>query len=200
MNRISTCFLLLFVAFTNVVSAQTSDSWKKEYRGFATKENDLIHTKIDVHFDYENSHLLGKVWLTLKPHFYSTDSLWLDAKGMDIHLVEMVKSGKNIPLSYEYDSMKLKIHLDKIYSNNETYTVFIDYTAKPEETNFKGSRAITDAKGLYFINPKGEEKGKMTQLWTQGETEANSVWFPTIDAPNMKSSQEVRGQTQITSK
>ena len=191
MNRISTCFLLLFVAFTNVVSAQTSDSWKKEYRGFATKENDLIHTKIDVHFDYENSHLLGKVWLTLKPHFYSTDSLWLDAKGMDIHLVEMVKSGKNIPLSYEYDSMKLKIHLDKIYSNNETYTVFIDYTAKPEETNFKGSRAITDAKGLYFINPKGEEKDKPTQIWTQGETESNSVWVPIIDKPDQKTTDEI---------
>ena len=191
MNRISICFLLLFVAFTNVISAQTNDTWKKEYRGFATKENDLIHTKIDVRFDYENSHLLGKVWLTLKPHFYTTDSLWLDAKGMDIHLVEMVKSGKNIPLSYEYDSMRLKIHLDKMYANNETYTVYIDYTAKPEETNFKGSRAITDAKGLYFINPKGEEKDKPTQIWTQGETESNSVWVPVIDKPDQKTTDEI---------
>ena len=37
----------------------------------------------------------------------------------------------------------------------------------------KGSAAITDAKGLYFINPTGEEKDKPTQIWTQGETEAN---------------------------
>ncbi len=31
----------------------------------------------------------------------------------------------------------------------------------------------------------------MPQIWTQGETEASSVWFPTIDAPNVKTSQEI---------
>ncbi|MFM9481371.1 hypothetical protein, partial [Streptomyces scabiei] len=54
----------------------------------------------------------------------------------------------------------------------------------------KGSAAITDAKGLYFINPKGEEKDKPTQIWTQGETEASSVWIPTIDKTNQKTTQE----------
>lgn len=54
-----------------------------------------------------------------------------------------------------------------------------------------GSAAITDAKGLYFINPKGEEKDKPTQIWTQGETEANSAWFPTIDKPNQKTTEEI---------
>ena len=51
--------------------------------------------------------------------------------------------------------------------------------------------AITDAKGLYFINPKGEEKDKPTQIWTQGETEANSVWMVTIDKPNQKTTEEI---------
>jgi len=185
--------VVLFIIGTSIctVSAQSSEAWKKQYRAFETKENDLIHTKVDAHFDFDHSYLLGKVWLTIKPHFYTTDSLWLDAKQMDIHVVEMVKSGKNIPLSYEYDSMRLKIHLDKTYNNNETYTVYIDYTAKPEETNFKGSRAITDAKGLYFINPKGEEKNKPTQVWTQGETESNSVWVPIIDKPDQKTTDEI---------
>ncbi|MEI6185142.1 MAG: M1 family peptidase, partial [Bacteroidota bacterium] len=116
--------VVLLIATTGIytVSAQSSEAWKKQYRAFETKENDLIHTKIDARFDFDHSYLLGKVWLTLKPHFYATDSLWLDAKQMDIHLVEMVKSGKNIPLSYEYDSMRIKIHLDKSYSSNETYT------------------------------------------------------------------------------
>jgi aminopeptidase N len=31
----------------------------------------------------------------------------------------------------------------------------------------------------------------MPQIWTQGETEASSVWFPTIDSPNMKTTQEI---------
>ena len=53
--------------------------------------NDLVHTKLDVNFDYDKSYLNGKAWLTLKPHFYPTDSLTLDAKGMDIKTVSLVK-------------------------------------------------------------------------------------------------------------
>ena len=173
------------------VTAQSSDAWKKQYRGFETKENDMIHTKIDARFDFEHSHLLGKVWLTLKPHFYATDSLWLDAKGMDINAIEMVAGDKNIPLTYKYDKERLRIHLNKTYTNSETYTVYINYVSKPDEMEFKGSRAITDAKGLYFINPKGEEKDKPTEIWTQGETESNSVWVPIIDKPNQKTTDEI---------
>ena len=34
--------------------------------------------------------------------------------------------------------------------------------------------------GLYFINADKSEPLKPQQIWTQGETESNSVWFPTI--------------------
>ena len=46
-------------------------------------------------------------------------------------------------------------------------------------------------KGLYFINADGYDKNKPTQIWTQGETEASSCWFPTIDTPNQKTTQEI---------
>lgn len=166
------------------------DDWKKVYRSFPTKINDLVHTKLDAKFDYSKSYLNGKVWLTLKPHFYATDSLQLDAKGMNINAVAIVKAGKNIPLKYSYDSMFLSIQLDRTYKKDENYTVYIDYTAKPDEFKSEGSAAITDAKGMYFINPKGEDKNKPTQIWTQGETEASSVWIPTIDKTNQKTTQE----------
>jgi len=168
-----------------------NDAWKKIYRAMPTKINDLVHTKLDAKFDYSKSYLNGKVWITLKPHFYATDSLQLDAKGMNIHNVELVKAGKNIPLKYTYDdSLFLNIKLDRTYKRDETYTVFIDYTAKPDEFQSEGSAAITDAKGLYFINPKSEDKTKPIQIWTQGETEATSVWVPTIDKTNQKTTQE----------
>ncbi len=38
-----------------------------------------------------NHTLNGKAWITLKPHFYATDSLALDAKGMEIKKVAIVK-------------------------------------------------------------------------------------------------------------
>ncbi|MEN9300060.1 MAG: hypothetical protein RLZZ429_2373 [Bacteroidota bacterium] len=183
--------LLLIAILPAFAVAQTSgaDDWKKIYRSFPTKINNLVHTRLDAKFDYEKSYLNGKVWITLEPHFYATDSLQLDAKGMNIYQVAIVKAGKNIPLKYQYDSLFLNIQLDKAYKKGERYTVYIDYTAKPNEFKANGSAAITDARGLYFINPKGEEKDKPTQIWTQGETEATSVWVPTIDRTNQKTTQ-----------
>src|SRR6201995_4465885 len=169
-----------------------NEPWKKEYRATATKYDDLVNTKLEVKFDYDKSYMYGKAWVTLKPHFYPTDTVVLDAKGMDIHKVALDKDGKTEPLKYDYDGMTLKIHLDRTYKYTKKYTLFIDYTAKPNELKIhQGSSAITDAKGLYFINPKGEDKNKPTEIWTQGETEANSVWFPTIDKPNQKTTEEI---------
>lgn len=164
----------------------------KIYRAAPTKINDLIHTKLDVRFDYKKRYLYGKEWVTLKPHFYPTDSLRLDAKGMDLKNISVVKNGKNVPLKFTYqDSLSVAIKLDKVYRNNESYTIYIDYTAKPNELKAKGSAAINDAKGLYFINPDGTEKDKPTQIWTQGETESSSAWFPTIDKPSQKTTEEI---------
>ncbi len=179
-----------FAAIAQDEPGQGDTSWKKVYRETAPKINNLVHTKLDAKFDYSKSYLNGKVWLTLKPHFYPTDSLQLDAKGMTIQKVALSKGNSTTPLKYDYDGMFLNIKLNKTYKNNESYTVYIEYIAKPNEYDAQGSAAISDAKGLYFINPTGEEKDKPTQVWTQGETEATSVWVPTIDRPNQKSTQE----------
>ncbi|MGZ3756418.1 MAG: M1 family aminopeptidase [Mucilaginibacter sp.] len=168
-----------------------ADPLFKIYRETPPKINDLIHTKLDVRFDYKKRYMYGKEWVTLKPHFYPTDTLRLDAKGMDIKTIAVVKNGKNEPLKFSYDSLTLAIHLDRVYRNNETYTLYIDYTSKPNELKTKGSAAISDAKGLYFINPDGTEKDKPTQIWTQGETESSSAWFPTIDKPEQKCTDEI---------
>ena len=190
-------FLCAIAAAPSVAMAQTEPdmpadtSWKKIYRESSPRINNLVHTKLDVRFDYEKSWLYGKEWVTLQPHFYPTDSLLLDAKGMEIKELSMMKGASKTPLKYTYDGMQLNIKLDKQYAATEKYTLYIDYISKPNDVSVKGSAAITDAKGLYFINPKGEEKGKPTQIWTQGETEANSVWFVTIDKPNQKTTQEL---------
>ncbi len=166
-------------------------SWKKVYRESYARITNLVHTKLDVKFDYDKSFLYGKEWLTLKPHFYPSDSVLLDAKGMEIKEVSVVKGIEKAKLKYAYDGMQLNIKLDKTYTRNDSYTLYIEYVSKPNELKVEGSAAITDAKGLYFINPKGEEKDKPTQIWTQGETEANSVWFVTIDKPNQKTTEEI---------
>jgi aminopeptidase N len=183
------CAGLANVGAFNQVFAQekSANPIATTYQETPAKINDLVHTKLAVSFDYKKRYLYGKEWLTLKPHFYPTDTLRLDAKGMDLKNISVAKNGKNYPLKFSYDSLTVAIKLDKVYHNNESYTLYIDYTAKPNE--LKTSRK--HGKGLYFINPDGTEKNKPTQIWTEGEPESSSVWFPTIDKPNQKTTSEI---------
>lgn len=157
------------------------------YQATETVYTDLIHTKLEVSFDWSKSWMYGKATITAKPHFYASDSLFLDAKGMEIKKINI---GSQM-LNFKYSEDKLRIKLDKVYSRNDKYNIVIEYISKPDERKTSGSEAITSDKGLYFINPKGEDPNKMPQIWTQGETEASSVWFPTIDAPNVKTTEEI---------
>ncbi len=187
---------LFFFQTILTVNAQDSTQPAKDpalliYRASFPHINDLMHTKLQVRFDYTKSYMYGKAWITLRPHFYPTDSLSLDAKGMDLKEVSMFKGNQHSPLKYNYDGSTLRIHLDKTYRYTENYTIYIDYTSKPNELRAHGSEAIKDARGLYFINPLGEDKNKPIQIWTQGETESNSAWFPTIDKPDQKTTEEI---------
>ena len=186
-------FACLFLAFTlqaQTTTEQVDSSWKQNYRAVATKTNNLKHTKLVASFNYEQSQMNGEVWLKLQPHFYPTNTLVLDAKAMDVKEVALMKGTTKVKLSYTYDSLQLQIDLDKTYTAKESYTIYIKYIARPNEYKGKGSEAIRDAKGMYFINPLGTDKDKPTQIWTQGETEASSVWIPTIDQTNQKTTQE----------
>ncbi len=167
--------------------AQTETSGRETiYRATHTKTTELKHTKLKVSFDFEKEQLHGEEWLTASPYFYPSDSLVLNAKAMLIHEVALDKNGSKVPLKYSYKDDILHISLDKTYQRNQDYTVYIKYTSRPNEVKQKGSKAINDAKGLYFINAQGKDPDKPTQVWTQGETESNSAWFPTIDKPNQK--------------
>ncbi len=172
---------------TAALTDDTKQESPKVYHASRTVLTDLINTKLEVSFDWTKSWLIGKETLQAKPHYYASDELIMDAKGMEIKNVSM--SGKTVQFDYKDDVLTIK--LDKRYTRDENFTVVIDYIAKPDERKTGGSNAITSDKGLYFINPRGEEANKMPQIWTQGETESNSVWFPTIDSPNSKTKQEI---------
>lgn len=164
----------------------------KIYRAANTRLNDITHMELRVSFDWDKKYLFGQSTLTIKPYFYSTDSLFLDSRGMEIKEVSVLSGENKIFLKYNHENDSLKIKLDKIYTRDDNYQLYIDYIAKPEELKeFGGSAAISSDKGLYFINADGKEKGKPRQLWTQGETQSNSVWFPTIDSPNERMTQEI---------
>lgn len=202
----------LFVMNLDTIQALSTIQEPVLYRASETRVNDIIHTKLDVSFDWKKQYLYGKATITLKPYFYPTSTLQLDARGMELKELSLQKkvvreskpAKKGVaaepavdeitktPLQYSYENDVITIQLDKVYKNNEEYTVFIEYVSKPNELKKEGgSAAITDDKGLYFINPEGKEKDKPMQIWTQGETQSSSVWFPTIDRPNERMTQEI---------
>ncbi|MEO1652988.1 MAG: M1 family metallopeptidase, partial [Bacteroidota bacterium] len=164
---------------------------KKHYHPTPVRKMDLLHTKLEVEFDWEKRYLYGRALLRLKPFFYEQDSLILDAKGFDISSIKGFVKGDASPWMYRYDEKQISIALPRRLSRVDTFTVIIDYVAKPDELPEGGSEAITSDKGLYFINPDGKDPTKPRQIWTQGQTDGNSCWFPTIDDPNERSTQEM---------
>ena len=62
----------IFAVSLNTTHAQEKapdSTLLKIYRATPPKINDLIHTKLDVHFDYKKRYMYGKEWVTLNPIF-----------------------------------------------------------------------------------------------------------------------------------
>lgn len=190
-------------------SSKTEAVKAEPYRASNTRLNDILHTKLEVSFDWTTSRMNGKATIEVRPYFQPTNMLYLNARGMEIKKVEVFevatvheknKSGEKsidvwndkLQSNYVYENDSLKINLGHTFTAQQHYYVVIEYIAKPNELKSPGgSAAISDDKGLYFINPLGEGTFKMRQLWTQGETQANSVWMPTIDSPNERMTQDI---------
>lgn len=164
---------------------------QEPFQPAVSKDFRLIHTRLNLIPLWDSAQLKGTAMLRLSPWFYPTDSLILDAKGFEIHSVRLLgKNSDSLNFRYE-DQLKLRIALNRFFTRHDTLEIEIKYTAKPDEIAFIGSQAIMGDKGLYFINPTGKDPDRPRQFWTQGETEASSCWFPTLDAPNQKSTQEI---------
>lgn len=164
----------------------------EDYRAARPLDMKVVHTKLYLKPDFSKAWMRGTAYLTIQPHFYPSDSLILDAKGFTLNRVEYIGDDFFRPLKYTYDGQKIRMFLGFNHAPRKNFDVLIEYIAKPNDLeNVAGSVAIQGAKGLYFINGDGKDPNKPTQLWTQGETESNSCWYPTIDAPNQKTTQEI---------
>ena len=174
-----------------VVSVEKLENEISAYRASSPRHFDLLHTSLDLKFDYEKETVSGEAYLTLKPYFFNQNRLILDAKDFEVHAFGLVENGAVSELNFHYDEKRITAFLPKTYSAKDTLIVRVKYTAFPNNNNVAAGAAITDTKGLYFVNPMASP-GKPTQIWTQGETEYNSKWFPTIDSPNERATQEIK--------
>lgn len=168
------------------ITEDSKDYQLAAYNPSHTQTVDLLHTKLELSFDWAEEQVLGVATLQLRPYFYAIDAFALDAKGFEFNSIQLADGTE---LNYENDGQHVEIMLPRSYDRTEEITVVIDYLATPRADG--GSDAITSDKGLFFINPRGEEGDKPQQIWTQGETENSSRWFPTVDKPNERCTQEI---------
>lgn len=180
---------LVVSAPRNIPEKTAADYTLDTYHPSYTLRNDLLHTKLDVRFDWAQQAVIGKANLTFQPVFYPVKTLELDAKNFDIKTITFADSKQ--ALKYDYDNLILTIDLEREYKAGEKYEIYIEYIAHPTRGDKGGSQAIISDQGLFFINHDGSNKNKPMQIWTQGETENNSRWFPTIDKPIERCTQEI---------
>lgn len=155
---------------------------RKVYRAATPQDWVFRNTTVKLSFNYSAKTASAQAILEMRPYRLMPDSLHLDARSMQIHAVRINGS----KLDHRYDHTQLHVPLSG-FQKDTLLRVEVDYTAMPYAASSGGSAAITDDRGLYFINTDQALPGKPVQIWTQGETEANSHWMPTIDKPNMRS-------------
>lgn len=167
------------------------------YRATTPRVWDIVHSAVELKFNFQDRTADGVASLRIQPYLTAPDTLVLDAKGMKIDEVSLIgKDGTSTyRLPYTYDSLQLKIDVrGQDFGNISTpiaREMLIRYTAMPYSTKSGGSAAISEDRGLYFINTRHEIPGKPVQIWTQGETESNSHWLPTIDKPNQRTTTDI---------
>ncbi|MCD6065143.1 MAG: Peptidase rane alanine aminopeptidase [Flavipsychrobacter sp.] len=145
------------------------------YRATAPLAWDITHTRVAISFNLAARTADGEAWINLHPYIYPTDTLVLDAKSMEIRSV-MLEGADRVSLPFEYKDNRLKIKFGKQYKTQDTIQLYVKYKAMPYAEAAGGSKAISEDRGLYFINTDNAVPNKPVQIWTQGET------YITLDA------------------
>jgi len=162
-----------------VVSATAEVVSQAPHRASHPKSWDLEHVQLVITPDPASKSISGTAQLRLTPYFYSQLQLQLDAKDMEIHRVR----ANNENLVHTYDGKHITISLPQAIEKGDQLLVTIQYTAHP----YASDSIAADAHGFFFV----DDDTDWGQVWTQGETEYNSRWFPSIDKPNERCTQDI---------
>ena len=179
-------FLVVFFFIQSLPIFQARPRWT--HNAFTTNERkgtaelrpqrtyDVQHYVIRLRFNRETKTVFGDVSIRLKPLAQGFKTFNLDADKLKVASVNLESSNKN--LLFNSINQKLHITLDRYYKPTETINLRIVYQTQPR-------------RGLYFTK-KTKNRGfdVPAQIWTQGEPEDNSSWFPCYDFPDDKATSE----------
>ena len=183
-----TQYVTLDTMTVTATDSPDEDGTLPDYKPAKDRKWDLIHTSLDLSFDWKKEAVMGTATLKLTPLFYTQTNLQIDAVRFDIH---QLKVNDKVLTNYTNVDNKIDITLPRPFKKDEEVKVEINYTAHPTATrDFEGA-AITSDRGLFFVDSQDTIPGVPMQIWSQGETSYNSRWFPTLDQPNERGTQEV---------
>ncbi|PYT77192.1 MAG: hypothetical protein DMG40_24215 [Acidobacteria bacterium] len=132
-----------------------------------SRDYDLQHSRIALHFDIEHKKVLGEITHTLSILRDGTSKIAFDSVGLAIENVTVNKSSAK----FETTANQLIVPLPAAAKTGEKFDVSIRYEGKP-------------TKGMYFILPDKDYPDRPIQIWTQGESEDTRYYLPTYDYPN----------------
>lgn len=161
------------------------------YRPAPQIKADIKHLELNLSFGLLEKEVYGKAKLDISAYASDIDTIQLDAKNFEIKSIFIAQKDTVYKPDFAYDGNMITLPLISKLSTKELVKVTIEYTARPTEIVTDEGSAIQSNQGLYFINTDRSIADKPLQIWSQGEPESNSTWFPSIDKPHEKFSQEI---------
>ncbi|MCA9229006.1 MAG: M1 family metallopeptidase [Planctomycetales bacterium] len=135
---------------------------------------DMLHLKLDVTPNFQQRTVAGTATLEFAPVGKPLSELRLDAVHLDIRDLR-----STAPVAdYTATADELIITFAAPIAVGQRTAIDIDYQAEPRQ-------------GLYFRTPELGYPAEDTHLYTQGEPQQASHWFPCHDYPNERFSSEV---------
>jgi len=135
---------------------------------------DVRHVKLVLTLDFEQETVSGTAYTTFAALYEEVKTVTFDA--VELAIENITIDGESV--AYTSTDKKLTVTLDRIYFNNEVFTIAIAYHAKPRT-------------GLHFIKPAPEDPTRPVQAWSFGQPRYHSYWFPCHDAPNDRATTEM---------
>ena len=157
---------LLFISlcFVLPLSAQTAP------------DIDILHTKIDLQFDWKKRQASGEATITLRL-LTPARTISLAADELEVKSVQTA-DGQSLAFDYQPGSTQLAIQLGRAYAAEETLMVLISYNTLHHNDPDPNALGGSFGKGLRFFSPTAVNPVKRKQVWSQGELQNNACWFP----------------------
>ncbi len=139
---------------------------------------DLIHQRIALSdFNWDSTSFKGVVSTTVVSRRPGLDSVVLDEGALLRNTRVTDAHGRLIRTARHGDTLVVFPPADVGFGDTLRFTVAYD-------------GRVTNGRGLTFISPDGLAH-RPRQIWSQGESMDNHLWFPTYDFPNDKESWEL---------